>query len=201
MRLKCAFPVICRDNEAQSPILCWLHIWSQLVPLVRDYHGWIQRNEQRWPLSLRRRVPSAFYSCERLQSQLALLLQSPSFSAHVAPASNQRKASKTRSGRDQISPSASSSIIDVAVYQQIVHILVEDWMTGKADNANSSVDQVDKQAEARDSVQDSSSRQQSRRRLRSRNPFIDAELTASRSYNDTFADLEDFIVCKRGRRY
>ena len=40
----------------------------------------------------------------------------------------------------------------------------------------------------------------SRRRLRSRNPYIDAEL-ADGYGGDSFADLEDFIVCKRGRKY
>ena len=40
----------------------------------------------------------------------------------------------------------------------------------------------------------------SRRRLRSRNPFIDSEL-AHTGGDDSFADLEDFVVCKRGRRY
>ena len=41
----------------------------------------------------------------------------------------------------------------------------------------------------------------SSRRLRSRNAFIDAELGKSGHANDSYADLEDFIVCKRGRRY
>ena len=41
----------------------------------------------------------------------------------------------------------------------------------------------------------------SRRKLRSRNPYIDAELGAGSHFDDSFADLEDFIVCKRGRRY
>lgn len=40
----------------------------------------------------------------------------------------------------------------------------------------------------------------SRRGMRSRNAFIDSEL-ASGQYADSFADLEDFIVCKRGRQY
>ena len=40
----------------------------------------------------------------------------------------------------------------------------------------------------------------SRQKLRSRNPFIDAELARGRT-NDSYADLEDFIVCKRGRKY
>ena len=40
----------------------------------------------------------------------------------------------------------------------------------------------------------------SRRGMRSRNAFIDSEL-ASGQYDDSFADLEDFIVCKRGRQY
>ena len=40
----------------------------------------------------------------------------------------------------------------------------------------------------------------SRRGMRSRNAFIDSEL-ASGQYGDSFADLEDFIVCKRGRQY
>ena len=37
--------------------------------------------------------------------------------------------------------------------------------------------------------------------VRSRNPFIDAELATGGHRGDSFADLEDFIVCKRGRKY
>ena len=36
--------------------------------------------------------------------------------------------------------------------------------------------------------------------VRSRNPYIDRELRDGYG-DDSFADLEDFIVCKRGRRY
>ena len=41
----------------------------------------------------------------------------------------------------------------------------------------------------------------SRRRVRSRNPFIDAELGRGQHGGDSYADLEDFIVTKRGRVY
>ena len=41
----------------------------------------------------------------------------------------------------------------------------------------------------------------SRRSLRSRNAFIDSELASGQYTDDSFADLEDFIVCKRGRQY
>jgi hypothetical protein len=41
----------------------------------------------------------------------------------------------------------------------------------------------------------------SRRRLRSRNAFIDSELGGSGYGADSYADLEDFIVVKKGRRY
>jgi len=41
----------------------------------------------------------------------------------------------------------------------------------------------------------------SRRRLRSRNAFIDSELGGGGYGADSYADLEDFIVVKKGRRY
>ena len=41
----------------------------------------------------------------------------------------------------------------------------------------------------------------SRRRHRSRNAFIDSELAHGAYGDDSFADLEDFIVYKRGRQY
>jgi len=42
----------------------------------------------------------------------------------------------------------------------------------------------------------------SRRRLRSRNAFIDSELGSGGGYGgDSYADLEDFIVVKKGRKY
>jgi hypothetical protein len=41
----------------------------------------------------------------------------------------------------------------------------------------------------------------SRRRHRSRNAWIDAELAHGAYGDDSYADLEDFLVCKRGRKY
>ena len=41
----------------------------------------------------------------------------------------------------------------------------------------------------------------SRRRYRSGNAFIDSELAHGAYGDDSFADLEDFIVYKRGRQY
>ena len=40
-----------------------------------------------------------------------------------------------------------------------------------------------------------------RKQLRSRNAFVDAQLASGEYADDSFADLEDFIVCKRGRQY
>ena len=37
--------------------------------------------------------------------------------------------------------------------------------------------------------------------MRSRNTFIDSELAQGYGGGDSFADLEDFIVVKKGRRY
>ena len=67
-------------------------------------------------------------------------------------------------------------------------------------------DEDSKAAEGRSHADDGSERQSQpprgavRRRIRSRNPFIDAELAHGYG-EDSFADLEDFIVCKRGRKY
>ncbi|KAL1527106.1 hypothetical protein AB1Y20_015789 [Prymnesium parvum] len=177
----------------------WLDVWQLLVPLVRSYCTWLQQKAVRWPLAARRRVPVALYHCERLQAQLLSLLQ-----AHVLSGSPMvaggggacaggapRNCSDERPHSDASTPQAAP--INSAQYTQLVNILVDDWTKGA------------EPAEAGGEMPPQASLGMqggvSRRRLRSRNPYIDAQLSASRTFDDTFADLEDFIVCKRGRRY
>jgi hypothetical protein len=59
----------------------------------------------------------------------------------------------------------------------------------------------DKEEQHEETVELLQPRAASRRRLRSRNPFIDSELGRGGGGDDSYADLEDFIVCKRGRQY
>lgn len=44
-------------------------------------------------------------------------------------------------------------------------------------------------------------RRKAKTRLRSRNAFIDAALEETGECNDSYADLEDWIVVPKGRRY
>lgn len=40
-----------------------------------------------------------------------------------------------------------------------------------------------------------------KKRMRSRNPYIDAMLAEEEGGDDFYNDLEDFIVCKKGTNY
>lgn len=188
----------------------WFDVWCLLAPLARAYCAWLQRATIQWTTANRRRVPSALYACERFQSQLASLLQSSAFKAHTGLAHPRRK-ERVLGERIQIDGSDSDemaspcvepvpppSIISGGPYSQLLDLLVEDWIENADASEANAASASNRTATSRAAP---ASRASSRRKLRSRNPFIDAELSSKTACNDTFADLEDFIVCKRGRKY
>ena len=124
----------------------------------------------------RRRVPAALYACERLQLGLVALLQAPPRPAAAAAAEAARLALllqlRARAPSGAERPATPSGAERPATPTEESGALPPPLARPVA----------------------------SRRGMRSRNAFIDSEL-ASGQYGDSFADLEDFIVCKRGRQY
>ena len=213
-----------------APLAAWLGVWRPLVPLVRGYCAWLQREAPRWHVSARRKVPAALYACERLQSQLSSLLLSPTCAAHVKVLLDSRATDGGGSARGNVGtshaePAAEGSAIPESVscgtvaadgegHAALMDLLTQDWgevphaasraAGGAREQAQSTAAEhgLSSEATVRGRGGDAPPpRGASRRKLRSRNPYIDAELSASRTFDDSFADLEDFIVVKRGRKY
>ena len=195
------------------PLVEWLAVWRLLVPLVHSYCAWLQRDAARWHISARRRVPAALYGCERLQSQLRSLVQWPTFEASLARVLEHHEhdapllTAGTSSGgaTDDAGASPSTAAVDGTAFDSesrttLIALLVQDWI--EAPRADQPGAQQDGAPAAQEAPRGTAGRQGSSRcKLRSRNPYIDAELSASKTYDDTYADLEDFIVTKRGRKY
>ena len=78
----------------------------------------------------------------------------------------------------------------------------EGWSAADGEEAADSSDDDEKGSDDDDDdgAIEAALARRTRRRFRSRNPYIDIELGDGYGA-DTFADLEDFIVCKKGRRY
>ena len=73
--------------------------------------------------------------------------------------------------------------------------------TGREVDDEEGDEEGDEEEQHEETVELLQPRAASRRRLRSRNPFLDSELGRGGGGDDSYADLEDFIVCKRGRQY
>ena len=172
-----------------AALAAWLPVWCGMAPLLRRFTAWLRRHSSDWSSACRRRVPPLLFASERATMAIVAVLESGGGAAFVR--------------------SSSSAAA-------LLRELRQDWM---ADNNKPSVapapeedpaaddgfggallppalpegDEEDLGAAARDE-------RRSRRRHRSRNPYIDSELAKGAYGDDSFADLEDFIVCKRPKR-
>lgn len=169
--------VAAEEASGAVPTAGWDGVWAQLLPLMHSYHGWLRDQAESWPLAARRRVPSAIYVCEKLLAQLRAFLLVPR-------------------------TALASPDVDAGALSQVVPLLHADW--GAESSAAPAQPDDDDTAlnDAADRAPAPRASSSSRRRQRSRNPFIDAELGAGGGEgDDSYADLEDFIVCKVGRKY
>lgn len=168
----------------------WIVTWTSLVPLMYAYAAWLRRGGRIWSTACRKRLPMALCLCERMQLTLFRALES-------------KEGSSIARG---LEPACAD----------LLHAVRCDWSGSVGDGSrlgvgargqtapfggSAAVSRADANGVSAAAVS-SQQRDASRRRLRSRNPYIDSELGLSgHSRRDDFADLEQFIVCKRGRRY
>lgn len=151
----------------------WLSAWRELATLLEAYCGWLRARRSGWPSASRRRVPSALYAAERLQLQLCDVLAPHAASWRECGELLEQVERAWRAGQQ-----ADGATLAVAA------------SAGEDEDANYEADDVPAPEGGK-----------SGRRMRSRNTFIDSELAQGYGGGDSFADLEDFIVVKKGRRY
>ena len=152
----------------------WVEAWLGVAPIAAAHCEWLRARRDGWGRATAKRVPAALYACERLQQQLRAAVRLPACAGGARSAALQSA-------------------------------LAEPWHTGLERGGGAADEEGGEDDDAPALApppphDDGGRRGGSRRRLRSRNPFIDAEL-AETGGNDTFADLEDFIVTKKGRSY
>jgi hypothetical protein len=180
--------------------------WVECVPLTRTYGSWLRRASASWSAPNRRRVPAALYACERATLALLDALGTPAGASlvradvptaallqsiqHDWAVSSNGKA-MAAAGRLPANGHGPGRVVSVTGDTE------DDGGTGREVDDEDG----DKEEQHEETVELLQPRAASRRRLRSRNPFIDSELGRGGGGDDSYADLEDFIVCKRGRQY
>ena len=161
-----------RGRRGGGELQAWLPVWQSLAPLLRGFSKWLRSHSLSWSSSCRRRVPAALYATER--ARLAMI-------------------------------GALEMAAEVDACAALLRELRNDWTADGAQHGSGAAAGAEEGSHAEEAGEEEEEVPQprcgaSRRRLRSRNPYIDSELGNGYG-DDSFADLENFIVCKRGRKY
>ena len=161
-----------RGRRGGGELQAWLPVWQSLAPLLRGFSKWLRSHSLSWSSSCRRRVPAALYASER--ARLAMI-------------------------------GALEMAAEVDACAALLRELRNDWTADGAQHGSGAAAGAEEGSHAEEAGEEEEEVPQprcgaSRRRLRSRNPYIDSELGNGYG-DDSFADLENFIVCKRGRKY
>ena len=189
--------------------------WVECVPLTRLYASWLRKESASWSAPNRRRVPAALYTCERATLALLDALSTPAGASLVrvdaptatlfqaiqhdwAVSSNGKAMTAARRLPSTWLPANSHEPSRVV---SVTGATKDNGGTGREVDDEEGDEEGDEEEQHEETVELLQPRAASRRRLRSRNPFIDSELGRGGGGDDSYADLEDFIVCKRGRQY
>ena len=189
--------------------------WVECVPLTRLYASWLRKASASWSAPNRRRVPAALYTCERATLALLDALSTPAGASLVrvdaptatlfqaiqhdwAVSSNGKAMTAARRLPSTWLPANSHEPSRVV---SVTGATKDNGGTGREVDDEEGDEEGDEEEQHEETVELLQPRAASRRRLRSRNPFIDSELGRGGGGDDSYADLEDFIVCKRGRQY
>ena len=213
-----------------EPLCAWLGVWEALLPTSRMYVAWLRGGGKAgWSVPNQRRVPASLYARERFTLTLLELLESERglAVARIEPAASRLLAAiraEWSAGADGLAGRVRGSGTRGRKHRASRNGHMErsrraadceGGVEGEDDSEDEGETQGEEQDEDVDEDEDEGEeaedesvapaevavlRGASRRRLRSRNPYIDSEL-AHGGGDDSYADLEDFIVCKRGRNY
>ena len=189
--------------------------WVECVPLTRLYASWLRKESASWSAPNRRRVPAALYTCERATLALLDALSTPAGASLVrvdAPTATlfqaiQRDWAVSSNGKAMTAarrlPSTwlPANSHEPSRVVSVTGATKDNGGTGREVDDEEGDEEGDEEEQHEETVELLQPRAASRRRLRSRNPFIDSELGRGGGGDDSYADLEDFIVCKRGRQY
>ena len=213
-------------DHGGGELSAWLPVWQSLAPLLRGFSSWLRTQGSTWSAACRRRVPTALYLCDRTTLAVIGSLEAAAERAAVAATTRGRLgssqgAAETEACTDLLrelrrdwtaAGRASGGGKKRAAAPRGGSALTAAGAATNSEGGGGSGDEPEEEGDGEVEEKEDEvvveeegeelrpGRGASRRRLRSRNPYIDAELGQGYG-DDSFADLEDFIVCKRGRVY
>jgi hypothetical protein len=166
-----------RVDARRSLLEPWIRAWQLLAVFMPDFLTWLRDHRKGWSNNCRQRVPSMLYACERMHLQLIALLHLPGLAVAVECQDLCHVLQRTEPGSEWRQ-------VDRARRNILSRDNTSRTITDSPGNRESS-----------------KSSRSMRRQPRSRNAYIDAVLVADACHLDSFADLEDFIIYKQGRKY